>query len=112
MAGCLHAIGHNFEVPISDYISQHMAQPASGAKPVADLTIDDIKKDAPKLFTTIRSFDFVKKTASLAEAKAVLESNLKSNPDVADIFVTENGRPDEPVIGWVTNVEIGLRSQA
>jgi len=96
---------------LTDYISQRVA-PAPGAKPVADVTIDDMKKDAPKLFTTIRSFDFVKKTASLAEAKAVLESNLESNPDVADIFVTENGRADEPVIGWVTNVEIGLRSQA
>ncbi len=93
---------------LTDYISQRAEQPAPGAKPVADLTIDDVKKDAPKLFTTIRSFDFVKKTASLAEAKAVLESN----PEVADIFVTENGRADEPVIGWVTNVEIGLRSQA
>jgi len=97
---------------LTNYISQRMAQPASGAKPVAELTIQDMEKDTPKLFSAIQGFDFVKKTASLAEAKAVLESKLKSNPDVADIFVTENGGKDEPVIGWVTNVEIGLRSQA
>lgn len=92
---------------LTDFVSQAAVTQSFGAKPIADLTIADMKAGAPTLFSSIEAIGFVRKAASLAEAKAVLESK----PPCADILVTENGRSDKPVLGWVTNVEIGLRSQ-
>ncbi len=49
-----------------------------------------------------RSLAFVSKNATLGDAKAVMEKTKNCQ----DVFVTENGTPDEPMLGWLPNTEI------
>ena len=52
------------------------------------------------------SFSLVKESATLADAKAAMDS-MTSAPGVPgncyDIFVTATGSATEPVLGWITN---------
>ena len=45
------------------------------------------------------SFGFVPSTATLADAKREMERIEKC----ADVFVTQSGKKDEPVLGWITD---------
>lgn len=45
---------------------------------------------------------FVKETDSLAEA----QERMKQVSKCQDVFVTRNGQPGEPVLGWITNAAI------
>lgn len=68
-------------------------------KNAATLTFKDLVSD-PKfgaLFTD--SFDVVAETATLADAKA----RMDSKPICEDVFVTRSGDRKEPVIGWITD---------
>jgi len=56
----------------------------------------------------VDSLAFVPINATLAEAKQKMEETRNCQ----DIFVTKNGRQDEPVAGWLTNIEIARHSQA
>ena len=47
-------------------------------------------------------------TSTLADAKAKMESI----PDCQDVFVTQTGVATEPVLGWITNIEIANKSKA
>jgi hypothetical protein len=60
------------------------------------LAVPDLKKMFEDTFVVIST------QCSIAEAK----SAMKARPGCSDVFVTENGRRDEPVIGWLTNVDI------
>lgn len=51
---------------------------------------------------------FVARDKTLAEAKAAMERVLGSQ----DVIVTETGTSGEPVLGWLSNVEIGKLSSA
>ncbi len=93
---------------LTDFLAQKAAQNPPVAPAIADLTIAHLKSGDADLYDSILKFGCVRRTATLAEAKAVLESKSGN----ADVFVTENGKDSEALIGWVTNVEIGLRSQA
>lgn len=55
-----------------------------------------------------RSLAFVPITATLGQAKRKMEDT----PKCQDVFVTDNGLADEPVRGWLTNVEIARASSA
>jgi hypothetical protein len=48
------------------------------------------------------SFVVVDRQASLAEARSAMQERA----GCSDVFVTEHGRADEPVIGWLTNVDM------
>ncbi|MEM1163220.1 MAG: hypothetical protein AAGJ28_20000 [Pseudomonadota bacterium] len=45
---------------------------------------------------------------SLADAKARMEAHNGCQ----DVIVTETGNPDEPIVGWITNVEISMALKA
>lgn len=91
---------------LTDFLAQK-AMSGGAATVIAELTIADLKAGDVKLYESILKFAFVKRTATLADAKAACESKQ----GCADVFVTETGSEGEPVIGWITNVEIGRRSQ-
>ncbi len=55
----------------------------------------------------IKSLVFVAKSATLFEAKEKMAGNQLSQ----DVFVTETGSPEEPIIGWVTNNKIAELSK-
>lgn len=92
---------------LTDYISTR-ALSGGGSKPVADLTIGDLQADDPELYQQILAWACVKLGATLAEAKSAMEAI----PGCSDVFVTTAGRKSDPVVGWLTNVEIGLLSSA
>lgn len=60
--------------------------------------LSDLLKEAD-LALLIRAFGIVRAGAVLAEARSAMNSVANCN----DVFVTANGKPDEPVIGWITN---------
>src|SRR4029077_2933276 len=89
---------------LTDFISTQALTP--GAKPVTALTISDLQSRDPQLYQQILAWTCVKLGAPLAEAKLAMETT----PNCSDVFVTTSGRKSDPVVGWITNVEIGLRS--
>jgi hypothetical protein len=91
---------------LTDFVARQ-ALGAAGAA-VAGLTIADLKNQRADLFRMIGAWACVKRTATLADAKQTMDA-LRN---CSDVFVTESGRIDEPVIGWVTNAEIALHSKA
>ena len=92
---------------LTDYISTK-ALSGGGSKPVADLTFSDVQTDDAQLYQQILAWACVRLGATLAEAKSAMEDI----PGCSDVFVTTAGRKSDPVVGWLTNVEIGLRSSA
>jgi hypothetical protein len=60
---------------------------------IATLRQDDGLKKA------IEAIGFVRPDASLGEARAV----MRSVEDCNDVFVTKNGKKDDPAVGWLTN---------
>ncbi len=85
------------------------AAAATPAAPgVAGLTIADLRNQRAELFRMINAWTCVQRTATLADAKQMMDG-LR---DCSDVFVTESGQFDEPVIGWITNAKISLHSKA
>jgi hypothetical protein len=58
--------------------------------------------------TPMRPFALIDSKATLALAK---ESMRRQSPDCRDVFVTESGKPDSAVIGYLTNLDIEKFSQ-
>ena len=55
-----------------------------------------------------KSLGFVSVKATLGEAKATMEKTKNCQ----DVFVTENGKADEPIIGWLANTDISKHAKA
>jgi hypothetical protein len=53
-----------------------------------------------------KTIAFIAVDRTLADSK----TNLDSVTNYQDVFVTEHGKSDEKVLGWVTNVEIAKRA--
>lgn len=73
----------------------------SGISP-ADFTLKNLLEDEVFKEMFENTFVLVSKNASLAAAK----NAMLSRPNCLDIFITENGKSGEPVIGWLTNNDI------
>lgn len=80
-------------------------QDASGQQ--RDRTLADMLDDAElkALFTAVA---VVPKSATLADAK----SRMEGLANCRDVFVTETGRADEPVLGWITDRDIPVKGRA
>jgi hypothetical protein len=66
-----------------------------------DLTLADLLNQQPEMRTTFKSSAaFVERTATLGDAKAAMHKNRGCR----DVFVTAVGKPDEPILGYVTDV--------
>ena len=65
------------------------------------LTLGRLFDESPemrKLFET--SFVVVAASDTVQKAKTVMQTV----PDCRDVFVTEHGQREEPIVGWLTNV--------
>ena len=69
---------------------------------IRTLTLADLLKDTDLKETFENTFAIVKRQATLAEAK----SAMLAKPGCSDIFVTAGGGSNEPVQGWLTNVDL------
>lgn len=75
---------------------------------VSELKLQDLLDRAPELRVVLEgTFAFVKESASLAEAKLA----MATTPNCQDVFVTQTGKKDEAVLGWLTNNEIAAHSK-
>lgn len=75
---------------------------AVGSVNPADLTLADLLSDLEMKEMFENTFVVVKRQATLAEAK----SAMVSKPGCSDVFVTAGGGRNEPIQGWLTNVDI------
>jgi hypothetical protein len=71
------------------------------AESADDLTLADLLAQ-PDMEKEFENFVVVKKQATLAEAR----DSMRTTPGCMDVFVTEHGTWNEPVLGWLTNVDI------
>ena len=68
-----------------------------------DLTLADLLSQQPEMRATFKSAAaFVERNATLGDAKAAMQKKRNCR----DVFVTAVGKPDEPILGYVTDVLI------
>jgi hypothetical protein len=70
-----------------------------------DKTLDDFLKDPQ---TSKKTFAIIDSEATIALAK----ESMKKIPECRDVFVTETGKPESEVIGFLTNVDIDKFSKS
>lgn len=67
------------------------------------LTLADLFSDQPRVREMFaNTAAFVGTQATLAEAKRA----MNTTPQCYDVFVTDTGKPNEPLLGWITDVII------
>jgi hypothetical protein len=79
---------------VTDYLTSH---PASDT--LEQFLAAEAAKSPPVSYGPGAGFVLLPITASVAQAKAALDSN----PAVSDIFVTKTGAATEPLLGWISN---------
>ncbi len=71
------------------------------------LTLQDLIDDA-QIKNWVSNIVFVPESASVADAKKAMEAQTGCQ----DLIVTKTGSKTEPMLGWMTNVDIGRLSKA
>jgi len=91
-----------------DLISYFITNEILGEKPVQGATLKDMYDKGPaEIKETIdNSVKFIGENANLLEAKNL----IRQYKSCQDVFITKNGNPDEPILGWITNVTIAENS--
>ena len=51
---------------------------------------------------------FVSAKATLGEA----ETQVEKTKNCQDVFITQTGKPEEPIIGWLPNTEMSKHTRA
>jgi hypothetical protein len=87
------------------FISENSIEKSKGAGPpfdVAASSFEDFLQFAEMRELVEKSIAFVSAKATLGDAKVAMEKKKNCQ----DVFVTENGTPEEPILGWLPNTEI------
>jgi hypothetical protein len=84
-----------------------LAEQAIAGKPLPALTLQNLVDDAT-LKDWVTNIVYVSEQASVAAAKAAMEARSGCQ----DLVVTKTGANTEPMLGWMTNVDIGRLSKA
>lgn len=71
------------------------------ATELTDETLGDLL-DKPACKDQVKAIGFVAPQADLGQARAAMRSVESCN----DVFVTKQGQPSDPVIGWLTNTQL------
>ncbi len=82
--------------------------PATASLLAKELTFADLisKGNASVKDILMNGVKFIKEDANLSDAKVL----IRNFPACNDVFITKNGLPGEPVLGWITNVTIAENS--
>ena len=91
----------------SSGLYKFIAESALAGKDIKTLTLADLVADA-NLKNWVVNIAYVSDRATVAEAKSVMEAQLGCQ----DLIVTKTGAKNEPLVGWMTNVDIGRLSKA
>ena len=86
---------------IEQFIVKRVLSASAGASP-DQLSLADLLGDAELHDIFENTFVTVPEHATMAEAKAA----MVDRPGCADVFITKLGSRTEPVLGWLTNVDI------
>ncbi|MDD5268490.1 MAG: hypothetical protein PHO08_15420 [Methylococcales bacterium] len=86
-------------------IDRFLAATALKSMNVADLDLNDLLNDHDIKEILDHGFALVRLDADLAEAKDKMDGT-QMRKNCLDVLVTQNGREQEPVLGWITNAEI------
>lgn len=86
---------------VEKFIAREFLRSDKPAAAAADLTLADMLA-LPDMEKEGENFVVIKKKATLAEAR----SSMLTTPGCRDVFVTEHGKWDEPVLGWLTDLDI------
>jgi hypothetical protein len=87
------------ESQLYKFVAQNSTQ---GAFTPANHHLGQLATDAA-IGPKIKALAYVRVDATLADAKAEMERA----PGAQDVIVTQDGTPRQPVLGWLTNVDIG-----
>jgi hypothetical protein len=79
----------------------------AGAADIDKLTLQDLVDDA-ELKNWVANIVYISEQASVADAK----NKMEQQPGCQDLIVTKTGNKTEPMLGWMTNVDIGRLSKA
>jgi hypothetical protein len=90
---------------IEQFIVKSMLRHES-AKDAGGFTLADLMADPDMRVTFEKTYVVVSRRSTLAHAKAA----MVANEGCADVFVTDGGASQEPVLGLLTNVEIARSS--
>jgi len=90
------------------FISEKSMQAGAAPLNITALTLKDLLEFPNMLDLVEKSLGFVSVKATLGEAKATMEKTKNCQ----DVFVTEKGRADEPIIGWLANTDISKHAKA
>lgn len=80
---------------------------AGTSEEIEKLTLQDLADDA-ELKNWVANIAYVSEQASVADAKNKMERQVGCQ----DLIVTKTGNKAEPMLGWMTNVDIGRLSKA
>jgi hypothetical protein len=87
-------------------MADEAGKPKLDAAQIANLTVADLMNDKELGLVVLGSFALVKSEATLADAKNAMDNAsaaLGSSGNCNDVFVTDNGKAGETVIGWITH---------
>jgi len=81
---------------------------ATSPTPTQGLTFADLKNNGNARIQEILKdgVKFIKEDANLSDAKVLITNYTPCN----DVFITKNGMPTEPVLGWITDKTIAENS--
>ena len=79
----------------------------AGAADIDKLTLQDLVDDA-EIKNWVANIVYISEQASVADAKSTMEQQAGCQ----DLIVTKTGSKAEPMLGWMTNVDIGRLSKA
>jgi hypothetical protein len=80
----------------------------AGARPEHPTLADFLNDQHEAMRAVVTKIGWIPLNSTLADAKAKMESI----PGCQDVFITQTGVNTEPVLGWITNIEIANRSRA
>lgn len=91
-----------------DLISYFITNEVLAGRVVQDATLKFMYENASaEIKDTINnSVKFIGENANLLEAQNIIQKYKTCQ----DVFITKNGNPDEPVLGWITNVTLSENS--
>lgn len=76
---------------------------ADTPKPAAELQVADMFNSDFKLIKDITTLDFEKYFMPITTTLDKVKQAMQDNSICQDVFITQTGRKDEPILGWITN---------
>ena len=82
-------------------LDRYLVEQMDSDADIGTLTLADLYQAQPEVKEMfVKTAAFIGRTGTLATTKAL----MKATPNCYDVFVTQNGGRDEPILGWITDL--------